>query len=151
MASLTYNEARKLILSGSIDLNADTIKVMLVGTGYTPNKDHVYVSDLGSNELNNGGGGSGYTAGFGSSSRKTLGSKAFSKDDTLDRAKFAAGNPSWTAINAGTIGGVAVVKEGTSDADSVVIAFHDVSPDSATNGGDWTFAWDSAYGVLSLE
>jgi len=42
-----------------IDLDSDTLKVMLLGSGYTPSDTHRYVSDLGANEV----AGTGYTAG----------------------------------------------------------------------------------------
>lgn len=145
MASITTNKGRTLIANGSVDLLTDTLKVMLLSAAYTPNKDHNFVSDLGANELS----GTGYTAGFGGAGRKTLASKTVTQDDTNDLAVFDAADVTWTAINAGTVAYAAVVKEVTSNADSPVLAIIDVSPDVATNGGDWTLQW-GAQGVIKL-
>jgi hypothetical protein len=139
MASNLYQEGLLRIVSraaGTIDLAADTIKVMLLGTGYTPNKDHQFVSDVVGSELS----GTGYTGGFGGSGRKTLASKTFNKSDSTDKFFFDAADSLWTAINAGTIGYAIVFKEITSDAVSPVIACVDVA-DIVTNGGDVSIAW----------
>jgi len=141
MASNLYQEALLRIVSraaGTIDLAADTIKVMLLGTGYTPNKDHQFVSDVVASELS----GTGYVGGFGGAGRKTLASKTLNKSDATDKFFFDAADPTWVAINAGTIGYAAVFKEGASDALSPVIASVDVA-DIVTNGGDVTIAWAS--------
>lgn len=150
MASITTNKLRQLLLqaasaSPALNLLSDTIKVILLGTGYTPNKDHQFVADLGANELS----GTGYVAGFGGSGRKTLASKTVTKDDTNDVAFFDAADVTWAGINAGTAGFVAVVKEVNSDADSPVLAIVDVSPDVATNGGDYTVTW-AADGIFKI-
>ena len=138
MASNLYQEGLLRIMNRNIDLAADTIKVLLLGTGYTPNKDHQFVSDVVASELS----GTGYTGGFGGSGRKTLASKALAKSDTTDKAYFDAADVTWSAINAGTIGYAVVFKEITSDALSPVIANVDVA-DIVTNGGDVTIAWAS--------
>jgi len=149
MASIRTNSGAQRILDrnmgGTINLLSDTIKVMLLSSGYTPNKDHEFVSDLGANELS----GTGYTAGFGSASRKTLASKTVTKDNGTDKAYFDAADVSWTAINAGTAAYAALVKEVTTDADSPVIAVVDLNPDVATNGGDYTIQWNAA-GIIEL-
>ncbi len=145
MASITTNKGRTLIANGSVDLLTDTLKVMLLSSAYTPNKDHNFISDISANELS----GTGYTAGFGGSGRKTLAGKTVTQDDTNDLAVFDANDVTWTAINAGTVAYAAVVKEVTSNADSPVLAVLDVSPDVATNGGDWTLQW-GALGLIKL-
>lgn len=144
MASITSNRLRYLLLQGAagspaLNLTSDTIKVMLVNTSYVPDKDHNFVSSITSGvtkELS----GTGYTGGFGGSGRKTLASKTISQDDTNDIAYFDAADVTWTGINAGTIGWIAVIKEITSDADSPILAVLDPA-DLATNGGDITAAW----------
>lgn len=148
MASITTNKLRELLLNHGIDLLADTIKVMLVDTTYTPDKDHDFVASITggtSKELS----GTGYTAGFGGSGRKTLASKTVTKDNGADVAYFDAADVTWTAINADTAGFVAVVKEITTDADSPLLALVDVSPDVATNGGDYTVTW-AADGLFKI-
>lgn len=140
MASVTTNKARTLLLNTGINLLTDTIKVMLVNTSYVESKSHDFVSSITggtSKELS----GTGYTAGFGGSGRKTLSSKTVTQDNTNNKAYFDAADVTWTAINAGTVGFVAVIKEVTSDSDSPIIAIIDVSPDIVTNGGDYTVQW----------
>jgi len=148
MASLTTNKLRQLLLNAGVDLLNDTVKVMLVGTGYTPDPDHDYVDSITggtSKELS----GTGYTGGFGGSGRKTLGSKAVTKDNANDVSYFDAADVTWTAIDAGTVGFVAIIVEGTSDADSPLLCVVDVSPDVATNGGDYTVQW-AAGGIFDV-
>lgn len=145
MASIRTNAGMQRILNGNVDLLTDTLKVVLLGSGYTPNKDHEFISDLGANELT----GTGYTSGFAGSGRKTLASKAVTKDNSADIAYFDANDLTWTAINAGTAAYAAIVKEVTSDADSPVLAIIDLSPDIATNGGDLTVQW-AATGLFKL-
>ena len=59
MADVIYNSFKRDIMNGSIDLDTDTIKVMLVTSTYTPNQDtHTKRSDV-TNEVS----GTGYTAG----------------------------------------------------------------------------------------
>ena len=147
MASLTSNKLRQLLLNAGIDLLSNTIKVMLVNTSYTPDKDHDFVDSITggtSKEIS----GTGYTAGFGGGGRKTLASKTVTKDNSADTAYLDAADLTWTGINAGTIGGLAVIKEVTSDADSPLLCFVDVT-DLVTNGGDVTIQW-AADGIFKL-
>lgn len=146
MASTTTNAGRLALLNQSIDLLGDTIKVMLLGTGYTADPDHQFVSAINSHELS----GTGYTGGFSGSGRKTLASKTAAKDDAANIAYFDAADVTWTAIDAGTVGFAAIIKENTSDADSEVIAIIDLAPDVPTNGGDYTLQWSSTEGILKL-
>jgi hypothetical protein len=152
MASLTTNKLRTLLLRGAsgspaLNLLSDTIKVMLVGSGYTPNKDDNFVAAITggtSKELS----GTGYTGGFGGSGRKTLASKAVTQDDANDVAYFDAADLTWSAIDAGTVAYLAVIKEVTSDADSPLLAIVDVT-EVVTNGGDYTVTW-AADGLFKL-
>lgn len=143
MASITTNGGRKRIFDGSVDLLADTIKVLLLSASYTPNKDHEFVSDVSTYELS----GTGYVGGYEGSGRKTLANKTVTKDDSADVAKFDADDVVWTAINAGTAAYAAIVKEVTDDAHSPVVAIVDLSPDVVTNGGDLTVQW-GADGIM---
>lgn len=148
MASLTSNKLRALLLNTGINLLTDTIKVMLVSAAYTPDKDHNFVSSITggtSKELS----GTGYAATFGGSGRKTLAGKAVTQDDTNDVAYFDANDVTWAGINAGTAAYAVVIKEVSADTDSPILAVVDVSPDVATNGGDYTITWP-ADGVLKI-
>ena len=47
MVDMIFNSAKRDLLNGSIDLDTDTIKVMLVTSAYVPNQDtHTERSDV---------------------------------------------------------------------------------------------------------
>jgi len=133
--------------AATISVTADTLKVMLLGTGtpYTQNPDHRFVSSVVASEIAV----SGYTGGFGGAGRKTLASRTLVADDSNDRGVFDAADVTWTALGAGdTIAFVVLFKELTSDALSPLIAVFDVT-DTPTNGGDITIQW-SSNGLITL-
>jgi hypothetical protein len=133
MASHWTNGGLKRILDGTRNLSTATVKVMLLGTAYVPNKDHEFVSDIVANEIS----GTGYVGGFGGSGRKALANKTFTKDDALDEARFDADNPTWPGADFGTVGYAALVIEDTNDASSPVLAILDCE-DKLTSGGTLT-------------
>ena len=139
-----YNKGKFSVMNGSVALLTDTIKVMLVNSSASFNADHNFVSDISANELS----GTGYVGGFNGSGRKTLAGKTITEDDANDRAEFDANDVSWLAISAGTAAAAVLIKEVTSDADSLLIAYLDFS-DLVTNGGDMTLQWD-AEGILQI-
>ena len=112
MASGWYNSGKRDIFDNTIDLDGDTIKMMLVDDTYTPDADHDFVDDVVGDELS----GSGYTGGFAGSGRKTLAGKAFSTDLANDRAEFTCTALTWAAIDAGTAAYRILIKEITNDA-----------------------------------
>ena len=152
MAALVYNRAKKEIMDGTIDLLTDTLKIMLVTSSYVADTDHDFVDEAGANDpIDHELSGSGYTAGFGGSGRKTLSSNAVSEDDANDRAEFDdTADITWTAINAGTAAAAILYKHNTSDTDSVLIAYIDTGGfPVVTNGGDLTIQWN-AEGILQF-
>lgn len=81
MASALYNNGKKKLMDGSIDLDTDTIKVAFTTSSYTPNIDsHDFFDDI-TNEVS----GTGYSAGG-----YTLSNKSVTVDTTNDRAVFDA-------------------------------------------------------------
>lgn len=132
------------MVNGTIAFSSDTIKAILVNDTYTYDADHDFANDVSSNELT----GTGYTGGFGGSGRKTLASKTITNDTTNDRVEYDFADITWTALNAGTIGGVVLVKEVTNDAASPIIAFLDPN-NLVTNGGDVTLVIN-AEGALQI-
>lgn len=136
MASIIYDSAKKAFLDGTIT-SGSTIKAMLVGTGYTADAGHVYVSSASGYELS----GTGYTGGYGGSGRKTLASKTVTVDSVESRAVFDAADLTWTSISAGTAAAVVLVVEtGGSDATSLLVAYCDI-PDYVTDGGNLAVTW----------
>jgi hypothetical protein len=124
MASNLYNPGLGKLLDGTIDFENDTINVLLVDTSHTFDKTHDFVSDIVANEAS----GTGYA-------RKTLANAAIALDAANDRVEFDADNPSYTALDAGTIAAAIVFKQVTNDADSPLIAQIDFA-DLVTNGSD---------------
>ncbi len=148
--SFLYNLAKKEMLDGTIDLLTDTIKVMLVTSSYVANADDDLVDAGGANDaVDHELSGTGYTAGWSNSGRKTLGTKAISEDDPNDRAEFDAADLTWSAINAGTAAAAILIKEGgADDTTSRLIAYIDTGGfPIVTNGGDLNVNWN-AEGIL---
>lgn len=132
----------------SVDFVADTIRVLLVKTGYTFDPDPNTVSAIsGLNELTD----ASYT-GQGASGRLTLGTKSRTEDDTNNRVVFDAADPVWTALDGGetVIGGI-VFKHVTDDTDSVPICFISAAESKVAQGSDMTLAFDATLGVYYTE
>ena len=124
MASNLYNPGLEKLLDGTIDFENDTINVLLVDTSHTFDKTHDFVDDIVANEAS----GTGYA-------RKTLANAAIALDAANDRVEFDADNPSYTALDAGTIAAAIIFKQVTNDSDSPLIAQIDFA-DLVTNGSD---------------
>lgn len=154
MASGWYIQALVDIGNGLIDLDGDTLKVMLVDENYVYNKNHDVIDNGGNdatdpsfNELS---GVTNYAGGFAGAGRKTA-SLTGAKDAGVG-AKWDLSNITWTAIGGGgegNVGGAILVKEITNDASSRLIAFFDV-PTTPVNGGDVTANFDANPGDLRL-
>jgi hypothetical protein len=135
------NHVKFELASGNIDFDSNTIKIILMDTGFIFDKDvHANYDDgLGAddvidNEISNG---NGYTTGG-----NTLTGVALEEDDINDRCNVTWNSSSWTA-SGGDIGPAtgAVVYNATpaADADKTVIGYIDFGADqTATNGGVFT-------------
>lgn len=147
MASGFYNKGLYEIISGTIDLDTDTLKLMLVDTSYTFDADHEVVDNGASNATDpshNEIVATNYTAGFGGAGRKTV-TITGQENDTNNRADFALADVTWTALGGAsndTIGGAILIKENTNDTDSRLIAFFDLT-DTPTNGSDITLDFNT--------
>lgn len=134
MASFFYNKAKKLFLDGTLDWDSQTFKAMLVTSSYSANPDHDFVSSASAAELT----GTGYTAGFNGAGRVVLTSKAVNESDSDDRAYVDCDDVAWTGINAGTIAAMIIIREVSTDANSYLVAYLQLSAAQPTNGGDVT-------------
>lgn len=147
MANVFFTKAKRDLLksgAGSIDLEGDTLKVMLVDSTYAPNPDDEFVDDGTANDpLSHEISVTGYTGGFGGGGRKTITGSAVTADLTDDEAVWDANDITWTALGSGaTIGGCVIIKEITDDTLSRVIAFLDTT-NIATNGSNINLSWNS--------
>lgn len=145
MASGWYNSGARQVADRTIDPVADTIKVALVTSAYTPDPDHVTASQL-TNELS----GTGYAGGFNGSGRKTLASKAWSTDTTNNRVNYTFAQVTWSTINAGAPKYAIIMKEITNDAGSQLIGYLDLGTVS-TNGGDFSITPDAVLKALYMQ
>src|SRR5688500_1187892 len=87
MANLIFNSFKSDIANGSIDLDTDTINVMLVDATFTPDAD----LDLKRSDVTGEVTGTGYTAGG-----KALANKTVTVDNANDRAIFDADDVVWS-------------------------------------------------------
>jgi hypothetical protein len=142
MASVQSHKFHALLLQKNIDVIADTLKLILLGSAYVPLQSHAFVSDLVASELS----GTGYTAGFGN--RIAVTSKSINTVDGSAAPKFTCANVVLAGLSVGTIGAIALVKEITNDVSSPIICIADIV-DVVTNGTEWDINW-LASGVFDL-
>lgn len=140
MADVIYNSFKRDIMNGSIDLDTDDIKVMLVTSSYTPDQDtHTKRSDI-TNEV----AGTGYTAGGAS-----LSGKVVSVDNTDNEGVFDADDLTWASSTITARGAVLYkARGGVSSADEL-ICFFDFTTDRSSSVGNFTIAWNSE-GIVNL-
>lgn len=144
MANLMFNEGNESIVDRTIDLLADTIKLMLVTSAYTPDKDHEFIDTGGASDP--------VDARVPGTTDQTLGSKAIAKDTTNDHVSFDAADPTFTAVTSGaTVAGAIAYKDTGTPTTSKMLCYLDL-PDTPTNGGDITvqFATPANGGVFRL-
>lgn len=124
MASLVYNSALDEAVTGSIDFDTDTFKIMLVTSSYTPNKDtHTVRTDV-TNEVS----GTGYTSG-GNTTAVTV-----TKDTANDRIDIAFGNVSWASSTITAAAGVIYKSTGTAGTD-LLVAYLDFGGNVSSTSG----------------
>lgn len=96
MSATASNKLKYLLATKAIDFANDSFKIILMGTGFTFNKDthHAY-ANISAYELATG---NGYTQ-----NTKTLSGVTVTEDDTNDRCSVTWDNVTWTA-SGGSIG-----------------------------------------------
>lgn len=105
-----------------------TYRALIVTSSYTFNADHDYVANL-TNEIT----ASGYA-------RATIAGKTVTIDDTNDRAVFGSSDPSFGTPASQSPAGVVLYRLVTSDADSILMAYIDVTGSAVTfNGSTATY------------
>lgn len=139
MADIIFNNFKKLIMNGSIDLDTDTIKVALVTSSYTPDQDtHDFFDDV-TNEVV----GTGYTAGGAALANKTV-----TADNTDNEGVFDADDVSWTTSTITARAAVLYKSTGTAST-SALICYIDFGANKISTAGTFTIAWN-AEGILNL-
>lgn len=129
MANQLYPYGKQALLEAGVNWTADTIKIALVKSSYTPNFSvDRYLSDLGANRVG---------------TDQTLAGKS----NVL--GVVDATDPTWTAVAAGnTINSVVIYKDTGSAGTSPLIAFIDTASGApglplTTNGGDVNLTFDN--------
>jgi len=124
------NHFKAHLMNKEIDLEADTLKIILMNTTFAFDKDaDATLADVTADQLSTG---NGYTQ-----NNKELATLDVAEDDTNDRARFTCGTVTWTA-SGGAIGatGAAVIYD-DSTADDAVIGCIDFGADyTVPDGGD---------------
>ena len=155
MATAGYTTGVKEILDRTIDwVNAADIYVMLIANDstYTYDPDHTYVDMAGANdpidcELSI----SGYEAGYSGAGRKALASKTFTVDNTNNRVKIDAADPSaWTLVSGKTVVAAIIFKKGTADDTTSRLLFYVDFDNQATPNGTFTLSFN-ADGIVTVD
>jgi PKD repeat protein len=138
MANLIYNSFKVDIANGSIDLDTDDIKVMLVTAAYTPSASHSKRSDI-TNEAS----GTGYTAGGQSLANKTVALVG-------TEGRFDADNAVW--VDSSITAAAAVLyksRGGAASADELVM-YLDFEGNFTSVDADFTVQFN-ANGILGID
>lgn len=139
MADVIYNAFKKNLMNGTIDLDTNTFKCMLVTSAYVPDQDaHEFRSSV-TNEVT----GTGYTAGG-----VTLSSLAVGQDNTNNRGEWDFADPVWAASTI-TARGAVVYKSTGSAATDALVAYIDFGSDKSSSGGEFRLTINSE-GFLAL-
>lgn len=137
VTAFVYGQFAKHLLAGDIDLDANTVKILLTTSTYTPDVDtHEFLTSV-TNEVT----GTGYTAGG-----KTLASLAVAYDSANNRATFDAADVTWTALTTTARRAVLYKSTGTAGT-SVLIGWIDFGADASPVGIDFTIQFH-ATGIL---
>lgn len=127
-------------MNGSIDLDTDTIKVMLVTSSYAPNVDtHTKRSDV-TNEVT----GTGYSAGGSALANKTV-----TADTVDDEGVFDADDLSWSSSTITARAAVLYKSRGGASTADELICYVDFGSDISSTGGTFTITWNSE-GIINL-
>ncbi len=141
MADVIFNSFKAYIMDGTIDLDADVVKVALVTDSYSPDQDaHEAFDDL-SGECT----GSGYTSGG-----TALAGTAVTIDDTDNEGVWDATNHTFSSINVSTVDAAVLYVSNVTASTSWLICYIDSGGfPKVTDGGDLNINWN-AEGILNL-
>lgn len=129
MASGIYHSFFRHIAIGDGNLTSVTVKVALVTSSYTFNKDHEYFSDI-TNEVS----GTGYSAGGATVTCSVT------DDDTNDRVDIVFGSASWTTSTITARGAVYYVDTAGAASTDWLIAYVDFGSDYSSSSGTFSLS-----------
>lgn len=139
MANSVTNKCKFEVFTGTADLDASDLRVLLLKSVAAPNADTNFISDVVADEISVGG-----------YARQALAGETVTEDDANDFAYLDATDPVFTALVAGqTIGWMCLFRQTGADATAPIYCNYDLT-DTPTNGGDVTvvFAAPASGGAL---
>ncbi|MEI7635870.1 MAG: hypothetical protein WCJ37_01080 [Syntrophus sp. (in: bacteria)] len=146
-----YSKAKQFMLDGTLDLDANTIKLMLVTSVYTFDVAHEVLADVKASPdpevLAVASPDNGYTAGG-----ETLVSAAVTHTDAPSQAKFDAEDVTWTSLTATFRYGILYAEgtlNGVVDPLIACILFDTTPADVTISGINYVVQW-SANGIFTL-
>lgn len=128
MASLIYNSCLEDLSNNNIDFGADTFKILLVTSSYTPNKDTHDKRDDVTNEVT----GTGYTAG-GATSACTV-----TKDVANDKVTLGFAAVNWSTSTITAAGAVIYKSRGGASSADELVAYIDFGGNVSSAGGTFS-------------
>lgn len=133
MSTQLSNRFKKEMLMKTIDMDSDTIKIILMAAGFTfVRATHSTYADVSASELASG---SGYTA-----NTATLSGASITQDDTNNQGLCVFDNESWVA-SGGAIAACGAILYDDTHANDVVIGFIDFGgTQTCQDGGTFTVA-----------
>ena len=129
MAETMYNAAKAGLMNGSIDLDTDDIRCLLLVGSVVIDPDHATVADVIAANTE---------ASDGSYARQALTSEAVVQNDTDDRGEFDAATIDFGSLDATTPTAALIYQFITNDAGSTPISIHDTNFGTAANGAGYT-------------
>lgn len=123
-----------------IDLDSDTVRVALVGSGWTPNQDTMDYFDDVTNQVT----GTGYTAGG-----ATLTGVTWSYTAGTNTWKFDAADVSWPSSTVTARYAVIYVDTAGAASADPLIAYVDFGADVSSTAGTFSIVWDAA-GIFTM-
>ena len=130
MANLITNQFLTKVQEKAYNLESDTIKVALLNSTESPDKDDTTFSNT--NEIS----GTGYTAGG-----ATLASSAVTQDDSGNLAKWDAADVTWSTATI-TNARYAVVYDTTVSND--ILLYIDFGANKSSSGADFKIEWNAS-------
>lgn len=139
MANVIYNAFKKNIANGGIDLDSDTIKVMLVTSSYAPEQDgHEFKSSVTAEVV-----ATGYVAGG-----QALTGKSVAQDNQNNQSVFDADDVTWSNSII-TARGAVLYKDSGNPATSALICYVDFGADRSSSMSDFKIKWSDS-GILNF-
>lgn len=142
MANVVYTSFKDKIMNGTIDLEGDTIYVMLIdatGVAAVDATVHDFRDDITDDECT----GTGYTAGG-----AEVTSKAVTADATDDEGVFDGADVTWGTSTVTARGAIVYQSTGAATQDALICMF-DFGADKSSSAGDFKIEWNSE-GIINL-